>query len=68
MRSTLFLFLKSNKFLVRCVKSVSRSALQTINENDLIMHCEQFLGDFKSPSKIHFFDELPKGSSGKIQS
>ena len=38
-----------------------------LKEYDLIMHCKQFLGDFKSPSKIHFFDELPKGSSGKIQ-
>ena len=40
---------------------------KSLKENDLIMHCKQFLGDFKSPSKIHFFDELPKGSSGKIQ-
>ena len=40
---------------------------KSLKENDLIMHCKQFLGDFKSPSKIHFFDKLPKGSSGKIQ-
>ena len=35
--------------------------------HDLIIHCKKFLGDFKSPSKIHFFNKLPKGSSGKIQ-
>ena len=36
-------------------------------ENDLINHCEKLIGKFKSPSKIHFFYDLPKGSSGKIQ-
>ena len=40
---------------------------KSLKENDLISHCKKFLGDFKSPSKIHFFNELPKGSSGKIQ-
>ena len=40
---------------------------KSLKENDLISHCKKFLGDFKSPSKIHFFSELPKGSSGKIQ-
>lgn len=34
---------------------------------DLILHCRKYLGDFKSPNKIHFLDELPKGPSGKIQ-
>ena len=38
-----------------------------VTENDLIRHCEKFLGKFKSPSKIYFFSKLPKGSSGKIQ-
>ncbi len=36
-------------------------------EKDLISHCINFLGKFKSPDKIYFFTELPKGSSGKIQ-
>jgi len=40
---------------------------KSLKENDLISHCKKFLGDFKSPSKIHFFNELPKGPSGKIQ-
>jgi acyl-CoA synthetase (AMP-forming)/AMP-acid ligase II len=36
-------------------------------EEDLINHCSKILGKFKSPENIFFFDELPKGSSGKIQ-
>ena len=36
-------------------------------EKDLINHCINSLGEFKSPDKIHFFSNLPKGSSGKIQ-
>ena len=36
-------------------------------ETELIEHCISFLGKFKSPDKIYIFDELPKGSSGKIQ-
>ena len=40
---------------------------KSLKENDLISHCKKFLGDFKSPSKIHFFNKLPKGPSGKIQ-
>jgi len=39
----------------------------SIKSEDLILHCKKYLGDFKTPSKIHFFDELPKGPSGKIQ-
>lgn len=36
-------------------------------ETELIEHCISFLGKFKSSDKIYIFDELPKGSSGKIQ-
>ena len=38
-----------------------------VMENELIKHCEDLIGKFKSPSKIHFLLELPKGPSGKIQ-
>jgi len=38
-----------------------------LTEDELIDHCKNFLGEFKSPDKIHFLKELPKGSSGKIQ-
>jgi len=44
---------------------VSRGSVVT--EADLIAICEQQIGKFKTPDKIHFFDELPKGPSGKIQ-
>lgn len=37
------------------------------SEEEILNHCKNLLGNFKSPNKIHFFDELPKGSSGKIQ-
>ena len=40
---------------------------QTVTEEELLKHCVSSLGEFKSPDKIHFFKELPKGSSGKIQ-
>ena len=36
-------------------------------EKELLNHCVNSLGKFKSPDKIHFFSKLPKGSSGKIQ-
>ena len=39
----------------------------SLKSEDLILHCKKYLGDFKTPSKIHFLDELPKGPSGKIQ-
>ena len=37
------------------------------SEEEILNHCKNLLGNFKSPNKIHFFEELPKGSSGKIQ-
>ena len=38
-----------------------------ISEAELIDLCLQQAGKFKSPEKIHFMQELPKGPSGKIQ-
>jgi len=58
MRNARLLIESSGVFIVNVLGKESK---------DLIKHCKQFLGDFKSPSKIHFFDKLPKGSSGKIQ-
>ena len=40
---------------------------ETVTEEELLKHCIGSLGKYKSPDKIHFFKELPKGSSGKIQ-
>ena len=39
----------------------------TLNEAELISICTERLGAFKSPEKVHFLSELPKGPSGKIQ-
>jgi len=38
-----------------------------LTEQDLIDHCVKRLGPFKSPDRVHFMSELPKGPSGKIQ-
>lgn len=37
------------------------------NEETLLQHCRELLGDIKSPKRIHIIEELPKGPSGKIQ-
>jgi acyl-CoA synthetase (AMP-forming)/AMP-acid ligase II len=39
----------------------------TATEEELRCHCIKILGDFKSPKRIKFLDDLPKGPSGKIQ-
>lgn len=36
-------------------------------ERELLLHCETYLGSFKTPSRIHLVSELPKGPSGKVQ-
>lgn len=38
-----------------------------VGEADLLALCEKRLGKFKTPDRIHFLPELPKGPSGKIQ-
>jgi acyl-CoA synthetase (AMP-forming)/AMP-acid ligase II len=38
-----------------------------VQEKELLDLCEQLLGKFKKPDRIHFLPELPKGPSGKIQ-
>jgi acyl-CoA synthetase (AMP-forming)/AMP-acid ligase II len=39
----------------------------TADEKQLQAFCESRLGHFKTPSRIHFLKELPKGPSGKVQ-
>ena len=36
-------------------------------EKELLEFCEGHLGHFKTPARIHFLTELPKGPSGKVQ-
>jgi amino acid adenylation domain-containing protein len=37
------------------------------DERELLAFCESRLGHFKTPTRIHFVDDLPKGPSGKAQ-
>jgi len=39
----------------------------SVTEQDLLDHCLELLGKFKTPKLIKVMDELPKGPSGKIQ-
>jgi acyl-coenzyme A synthetase/AMP-(fatty) acid ligase len=36
------------------------------DEDELKLFCETGVGRYKSPKIIYFFDDLPKGPSGKI--
>ena len=38
-----------------------------VDEATLRAFCEQHVGKFKTPTRVHFMDDLPKGPSGKIQ-
>jgi acyl-CoA synthetase (AMP-forming)/AMP-acid ligase II/acyl carrier protein len=37
------------------------------DERELLSFCERHLGYFKTPTRIHFVSDLPKGPSGKVQ-
>jgi amino acid adenylation domain-containing protein len=37
------------------------------DERELLGFCESRLGHFKTPTRIHFAEDLPKGPSGKVQ-
>jgi long-chain acyl-CoA synthetase len=37
------------------------------DESELLGFCEGRLGHFKTPTRIHFAEDLPKGPSGKVQ-
>lgn len=39
----------------------------TCSEGELLSFCDERLGHFKTPTRIHFASELPKGPSGKVQ-
>ena len=39
----------------------------SVTEDELLAHCLELLGKFKTPKTIKLMDELPKGPSGKIQ-
>jgi len=37
------------------------------NERELLTFCEHHLGYFKTPTRVYFVEDLPKGPSGKVQ-
>ena len=37
------------------------------DEREMLAFCESRLGHFKTPTRIHFVEDLPKGPSGKVQ-
>ena len=37
------------------------------DEREMLAFCETRLGHFKTPTRIHFVNDLPKGPSGKVQ-
>lgn len=47
--------------------AVAVKAGSGLSEESLLALCKDRLGKFKSPDRIHFMEELPKGPSGKIQ-
>ena len=49
--------------VVACV--VLREGYQC-SEQELLEFCESGVGKYKCPKSIYFFDDLPKGPSGKI--
>jgi acyl-CoA synthetase (AMP-forming)/AMP-acid ligase II len=51
----------------RVEAAVKLASSSVASEADLIELCQSRLGKFKSPDRIHFLEELPKGPSGKIQ-
>ena len=46
--------------------AVLRSGMEG-DEKALLAFCESRLGHFKTPTRIHFVPDLPKGPSGKVQ-
>ena len=38
-----------------------------VEEAALLGHCRDVLGSFKSPDRVFFLEDLPKGPSGKVQ-
>jgi amino acid adenylation domain-containing protein len=45
---------------------VRRSGMEC-DEKEMLAFCENRLGHFKTPTRIHFVADLPKGPSGKVQ-
>lgn len=58
---------KCDRYGERVEAAVTLCAGSSLTAAELIDLCEQRVGKFKSPDRIHVMAELPKGPSGKIQ-
>jgi acyl-CoA synthetase (AMP-forming)/AMP-acid ligase II len=58
---------KCSQYGERVEAAVMVSEGSKVTEDILAALCKSKLGTFKSPDRIHFLPELPKGPSGKIQ-
>jgi len=58
---------KCDQYGERVEAAVMTSEGSKVTEADLIKLCQEKLGAFKTPDRIYFLPELPKGPSGKIQ-
>lgn len=56
-----------NRYGQRIEAGVAVREGASVTGADLIELCQRKIGAFKSPDRIHFMAELPKGPSGKIQ-
>ncbi|MCP5071774.1 MAG: AMP-binding protein [Rhodobacteraceae bacterium] len=56
-----------DKYGQRVEAAVALCEGSKVTETELIQACSNLLGTFKSPDRVHFLRELPKGPSGKIQ-
>ena len=49
------------------LRSAPSTGYPAADERQLLTFCEERLGHFKTPSRIHLVQDLPKGPSGKVQ-
>ncbi len=38
----------------------------SVEEDDIIRHCEAHLARYKCPQKVMFVDEIPRSATGKV--
>lgn len=58
---------KCNRYGETVEAAVMLCTGSSLDEPQLINHCAERLGKFKTPDRIYLMKELPKGPSGKIQ-
>ena len=56
----------SKKFGEEICAAISLRQGTEVSEDEIIEHSKQFINKFKAPSRVFFFEELPKSSVGKL--